>query len=326
MSITNDHQLQCSNTTCFPFLTFIALDILDCQIKCLTRTPCEAATFHKVTSNCELLANISQTIGNLSVNLNTVTMIVINGTRIPSAPSTASVTPAASLAPAPPAVPAPPVAPAQPAVPVPPAVPTPPAAPAPPAVPAVPAPPLLAQEAYDTPYIRIRYPKSVAYLYKPLGWILYASNATIPDTSCPNVGTGNGTNLVACQASCDVRPACNGMNFSPTVPACYLRQCPNYSPVTNVNSVYNAWLKIPPASTQWTLYASNATIPDSACPNVGTGNGTNLVACQASCDAQSACNGMNFSPTVPACYLRQCSNHSPATNANSQFSVWIKIS
>ncbi|CAF1652855.1 unnamed protein product, partial [Adineta ricciae] len=84
MSITNDHQLQCSNTTCLPFLTFIALDIHHCQIKCLTETPCEAATFHKVTSNCELLANISQTIGNMSVNLNTVTMIVINGTRIPS--------------------------------------------------------------------------------------------------------------------------------------------------------------------------------------------------------------------------------------------------
>ncbi|CAF1199515.1 unnamed protein product [Adineta ricciae] len=157
-------------------------------------------------------------------------------------------------------------------------------------------------------------------------WIQYATNATIPDSSCPNVGTGNSASLVACQASCDAQPACNGMNFNPTGPSCYLRQCPNYSPATNTYSGYNVWLKIPPASTQWRLYASNATIPDSSCPNVGIGNSTNLVACQASCDAQSACNGMNFNPTGPSCYLRQCSSYSPATYTSSGYSVWIKIS
>ena len=83
MSITNDHQLQCSNTTCLPFMTFIALDIRHCQIRYLIQTACQAATFHKDTSSCELFTNMSQTVGNMSINMNAVTMIVIDGASMP---------------------------------------------------------------------------------------------------------------------------------------------------------------------------------------------------------------------------------------------------
>ncbi|CAF1575611.1 unnamed protein product [Adineta ricciae] len=155
------------------------------------------------------------------------------------------------------------------------------------------------------------------------GWILYAHNATVNGPPCPILGSGNSASLATCQAACEAEPACNGMNYSPTAPGCYLRQCPNYSPATNIDSQYNVWLKLPPASSQWTLYAYNKTLPDSSCPNVGTGNGSSIVACQTSCDAQSTCNGVNFSPSY--CYFRQCNSYSPTANVYSGFSVWLKI-
>ncbi|CAF0760375.1 unnamed protein product [Adineta steineri] len=76
-------QLQCSNTTCLPFATITVSDTRQCHIACLAQVYCKALTFHKSSSNCELFADISNQNSNLVVNMDTITMIVTDGTRIP---------------------------------------------------------------------------------------------------------------------------------------------------------------------------------------------------------------------------------------------------
>ncbi|CAF4108499.1 unnamed protein product, partial [Adineta steineri] len=76
-------QFQCSNTTCLPFATINVSNIHQCQIACLADVHCKAFSFHKSSSNCELFADISNQNGNLLVNMDTITMIVTHGSRIP---------------------------------------------------------------------------------------------------------------------------------------------------------------------------------------------------------------------------------------------------
>ncbi|CAF4141656.1 unnamed protein product [Adineta steineri] len=85
-------QFQCSNTTCLPFATVAVSNIINCQVACLAQVQCNGASFHQSTSNCELFADISNQNGNLSANIDTVTMIVIDGTRIPLASTTSTST------------------------------------------------------------------------------------------------------------------------------------------------------------------------------------------------------------------------------------------
>ena len=83
MSTMNGWQLQCANTTCIPFATVIVANIRKCQITCLAEVQCKTASFHKLTSNCELFPEIPNSNTNMVANMDTVTMIVIDGTRIP---------------------------------------------------------------------------------------------------------------------------------------------------------------------------------------------------------------------------------------------------
>ncbi|CAF4132309.1 unnamed protein product [Adineta steineri] len=85
-------QFQCSNTTCLPFATVAVSNIINCQVACLAQVQCNGATFYRSSSNCELFANVSNQNGNLSANMDTVTMIVIDGTRIPLATTSTSLT------------------------------------------------------------------------------------------------------------------------------------------------------------------------------------------------------------------------------------------
>ncbi|CAF1500168.1 unnamed protein product [Adineta steineri] len=84
MSVMNGWRFQCANTTCLPFNTVRVSNMRNCQMTCLAQIFCEAASFYTTTSNCNLFAYISNQIGSMSADTNTITMIVIAATRIPS--------------------------------------------------------------------------------------------------------------------------------------------------------------------------------------------------------------------------------------------------
>ncbi len=83
MSIMTDWQFQCINITCLPFITVTALNVQNCQITCLNQVQCQAASFQQLNSRCKLFANILNKNGNMSADVETITMIVISGTRMP---------------------------------------------------------------------------------------------------------------------------------------------------------------------------------------------------------------------------------------------------
>jgi hypothetical protein len=83
MSIINDKIFQCAQSTCLPFHNVTTLDILHCQIGCLNQYQCIAATFNKSTSNCQLFNDSLNQNGNMTNEINVVTMITIFGTRYP---------------------------------------------------------------------------------------------------------------------------------------------------------------------------------------------------------------------------------------------------
>ena len=83
MSIMTGWQFQCANTTCLPFVTVTEPSIRDCQITCLAQVQCQAASFQQTTSSCKLFVNIQNQNGNMFADVETVTMIVISGTRMP---------------------------------------------------------------------------------------------------------------------------------------------------------------------------------------------------------------------------------------------------
>ncbi|CAF3852270.1 unnamed protein product [Adineta steineri] len=87
MSVMTGYRFSCTNTTCLPFTNTFASYILKCQMACLAETQCQAASFHPSSSNCQLFVNISNQIGNIVPDMNTITMITIAGTRVPSEPT-----------------------------------------------------------------------------------------------------------------------------------------------------------------------------------------------------------------------------------------------
>ncbi|UJR06705.1 hypothetical protein I4U23_010991 [Adineta vaga] len=87
MSTMDGWQFQCATTTCLPYVTIVAFDILQCQSTCLGQTQCEAASFHQSTSSCQLFDHIVTQNNNMEAMVGTVTMTVISGTRTPSATS-----------------------------------------------------------------------------------------------------------------------------------------------------------------------------------------------------------------------------------------------
>ncbi|CAF1496036.1 unnamed protein product [Adineta steineri] len=95
MFVIPDSKFQCANTTCLPFISVIITDIRNCRFACLAQSQCEAATFHRSTSNCELFGDMLNQNGNMLADADATTMIVISGTRFPPAPTTTS-TPIAS--------------------------------------------------------------------------------------------------------------------------------------------------------------------------------------------------------------------------------------
>ncbi|CAF1040513.1 unnamed protein product [Adineta steineri] len=83
MSLITDSKFQCLNATCLPFANIITSNIMKCQMACLARTYCRAASFHQSTFNCELFTDMSNEIANMLTDTDITTMIVITGTRSP---------------------------------------------------------------------------------------------------------------------------------------------------------------------------------------------------------------------------------------------------
>ncbi|CAF1027660.1 unnamed protein product [Adineta steineri] len=88
MSVMTGYRFSCTNTTCLPLTNTFASYIFKCQMACLAETQCQAASFNPSISNCQLFVNISNQIGNMVTDMNTITMITIAGTRVPSEPTT----------------------------------------------------------------------------------------------------------------------------------------------------------------------------------------------------------------------------------------------
>ncbi|CAF1049715.1 unnamed protein product [Adineta steineri] len=83
MSTMIGWQLHCVNKTCVPCTTVIVLNIFECRTACLAKFLCKAATYHQSTSNCDLFVDLSMYNGTMLLDMNIVTMIVTDGTRIP---------------------------------------------------------------------------------------------------------------------------------------------------------------------------------------------------------------------------------------------------
>ena len=82
-SIMIGWQLQCAYTTCLPFSTVTTLNERACQINCLAEMHCQAASFRQANSQCQLFTSIQDQNDNLLADVDTVTMIVMSGTRVP---------------------------------------------------------------------------------------------------------------------------------------------------------------------------------------------------------------------------------------------------
>ncbi|CAF1438299.1 unnamed protein product [Adineta ricciae] len=99
MSVSIGRRFQCANTSCLPFRTSIVSEVLNCQTNCLTETYCKAASFSTITFGCDLFDNILDHKADLLADVNTISMIVVGGTRIPSAIEVTeiSITPSSSM-------------------------------------------------------------------------------------------------------------------------------------------------------------------------------------------------------------------------------------
>ncbi|CAF1399212.1 unnamed protein product [Adineta steineri] len=88
MSLIHGWKFQCTNSTCLPFINVITSPIIKCQIACLAQTYCRAASFHQLTSNCELFTDMSNEIAHMVTDMDIITMVVIAGARSSSEPTT----------------------------------------------------------------------------------------------------------------------------------------------------------------------------------------------------------------------------------------------
>ena len=84
MSVAIGWQFQCANTTCLNFANVNASDIRECQLACLAQVQCQATSFQQTISSCQLFSNFSSQNNNLLVDVNTVAMVVLDGTRMSS--------------------------------------------------------------------------------------------------------------------------------------------------------------------------------------------------------------------------------------------------
>jgi hypothetical protein len=83
MSIMTGWQFACATTTCLPFVTATVSSVRRCQMACLAQAECQAASFQQSNSTCELFTGIINQDGNMTPDVETVTMIVNYETRMP---------------------------------------------------------------------------------------------------------------------------------------------------------------------------------------------------------------------------------------------------
>ncbi|CAF0916040.1 unnamed protein product [Adineta ricciae] len=84
MFVSMNSKFQCANTTCLPFIIIIPPNVLGCQVACLMRSQCKAATFYRSIMICQLFNDIIDLNGNMLIDTDATSMSVISGTRFPS--------------------------------------------------------------------------------------------------------------------------------------------------------------------------------------------------------------------------------------------------
>ncbi|CAF1420344.1 unnamed protein product, partial [Adineta ricciae] len=83
MSSVVNFTFQCAKTTCAPFVNLAKSNIRQCEMSCLGQLGCKAITYRSVSLNCQLFDNSINQNGNMSFEMNVVTMSVILGTKFP---------------------------------------------------------------------------------------------------------------------------------------------------------------------------------------------------------------------------------------------------
>jgi hypothetical protein len=83
MSLMTGWQFQCATTACLPFVAVTVSNVQACQLTCLAEVQCQAASFQQSTSTCQLFTDIRNQNDNMLADVETVTMVVIYGTRVP---------------------------------------------------------------------------------------------------------------------------------------------------------------------------------------------------------------------------------------------------
>ena len=83
MSIMKGQLFQCANTTCPASASHTVPNERLCQIACLKEVSCQAASFQRSTSICELFAYVPNPNESISTNAEVITMLVMSGTRLP---------------------------------------------------------------------------------------------------------------------------------------------------------------------------------------------------------------------------------------------------
>ncbi|CAF1533832.1 unnamed protein product [Adineta ricciae] len=84
MFVNMNSKFQCANTTCLPFVIIVTSNVLGCEVACLMRSQCKAATFYRSITICQLFNDIIDLNGNMLIHTDATSMSVINGTRFPS--------------------------------------------------------------------------------------------------------------------------------------------------------------------------------------------------------------------------------------------------
>lgn len=81
MYILNERQFQCITTTCLPYSNVMIPNIVQCQTSCLADVQCNAASFCRSNSTCQLFDNIPSQNISVETAIHIIAMVVISGTR-----------------------------------------------------------------------------------------------------------------------------------------------------------------------------------------------------------------------------------------------------
>jgi hypothetical protein len=75
---------QCASAACSSPTIISSLSLRDCQIACLSNDTCQTVTFDQTSGQCVLFSDVASRRGNMSVQIEVLTMIVTDGRSLPT--------------------------------------------------------------------------------------------------------------------------------------------------------------------------------------------------------------------------------------------------